>query len=81
MEEAPEPMPGYEELVLRSYRSLAGALRGCSDCGWELSRRTWAENARLAWSEPLLCLVCAVGWTVARQAASRCFFRRPDIKA
>ncbi|XP_054837527.1 ceramide synthase 1 [Eublepharis macularius] len=73
--EAPEPMPGYEELVRRSYRSLAGALRGCTDCGWELTRRTWAENARLAWSEALLCLLCAVGWTVARRAASRCLFR------
>ncbi|ETE61481.1 Ceramide synthase 1, partial [Ophiophagus hannah] len=38
--QAPEPMPSYEQLVRRSYRSLVGALRSCTDCGWELSRRT-----------------------------------------
>ncbi|XP_044311955.1 ceramide synthase 1 isoform X2 [Varanus komodoensis] len=70
-----EPMPGYGELVRRSYGSLAEAVRGCGGCGWELSRRTWSESARLAWSEPLLCLFCAVGWTVARRAASRRLFR------
>ncbi|XP_039178053.1 ceramide synthase 1 isoform X1 [Crotalus tigris] len=73
--QAPEPMPSYEQLVRRSYRSLVGALRSCTDCGWELSRRTWAENARLAWTEALLFLLCAVGWTVARRVASRYFFR------
>ncbi|XP_032992695.1 ceramide synthase 1 [Lacerta agilis] len=73
--EAAEAMPGYEALVRRSYGSLAGALRSCTGCGWELARRTWAENARLAWSELLLCLLCAVGWTVARRAATRRLFR------
>ncbi|XP_066492117.1 ceramide synthase 1 [Tiliqua scincoides] len=72
---APEPTPSYEELVWRSYRSLAGALRGCTDCGWELSRRTWAENARLAWSELFLCLLCTFGWTILRRAATRHLFQ------
>ncbi|KAK9409095.1 ceramide synthase 1 [Crotalus adamanteus] len=78
--QAPEPMPSYEQLVRRSYRSLVGALRSCTDCGWELSRRTWAENARLAWTEALLFLLCAVGWTIARRVASRYFFRVSRIQ-
>ncbi|KAM9111859.1 ceramide synthase 1 [Pangshura tecta] len=71
----PEPMPGYGQLLQRGYRSLAGAVRSCTDCGWELSRRTWAENASLGWSEPLLCLLCAIGWTWLRRAACGCLFR------
>lgn len=78
--QAPEPMPSYEQLVRRSYRSLVGALRSCTDCGWELSRRTWAENARLAWTEALLFLLCAVGWTLARRVAARYFFRVSRIQ-
>ena len=47
-------MPGYGQLLRRGYGSLAAAARGCADCGWELSRRTWAENAHLRWGEVLL---------------------------
>ncbi|XP_061456499.1 ceramide synthase 1 isoform X2 [Rhineura floridana] len=57
--EAAAALPGYEQLVRLGYRSLAGTLRSCTDCGWELARRTWAENARLAWSEALLWGLCA----------------------
>lgn len=71
----PEPMPGYGQLLRRGYRSLAGAARGCADCGWELSRRTWADHAHLAWGEALLCLLCAAGWTLLRHAAARRLFR------
>ncbi|XP_030396349.1 ceramide synthase 1 isoform X2 [Gopherus evgoodei] len=71
----PEPMPGYGQLLQRCYRGLAGAVRSCTDCGWELSRRSWAENASLACSETLLCLLCAIGWTWLRRAASGCLFR------
>lgn len=71
----PEPMPGYGQLLRRGYGSLAAAARGCADCGWELSRRTWAENAHLRWGEVLLCGLCALGWTVLRRAAARRVFR------
>lgn len=70
-----EPMPGYGQLLRRGYGSLAAAVRGCADCGWELSRRTWAENAHLRWGEVLLCGLCALGWTVLRRAAARRVFR------
>ncbi|XP_072834048.2 ceramide synthase 1 isoform X1 [Pogona vitticeps] len=68
-------MPSYEQLVRRSYGSLSGALRGCGECGWDLARRTWAEHASLAWSEALLALLCALGWTLARRAAARRLLR------
>ncbi|XP_053153257.1 ceramide synthase 1 isoform X2 [Hemicordylus capensis] len=70
-----EPMPGYEELVRRSYASLAGALRGCSDCGWERARRAWAESVCLSWGEPLLCLLGALALTLLRRAATRRLFQ------
>ncbi|XP_042650026.1 ceramide synthase 1 [Tyto alba] len=71
----PEPMPGYGQLLRRAYGSLAEAVRGCGDCGWELTRRTWAENAHLGWGEVLLCGLCALGWTALRRAAARRVFR------
>ncbi|XP_027560254.1 ceramide synthase 1 [Neopelma chrysocephalum] len=71
----PEPMPGYGTLLRRGYGSLATAARGCGDCGWELARRTWAENAHLGWAEVLLCGLCALGWTALRCACSRSIFR------
>uniref|UniRef100_A0A8C3UB69 Ceramide synthase 1 n=1 Tax=Catharus ustulatus TaxID=91951 RepID=A0A8C3UB69_CATUS len=71
----PEPMPGYGELLRRAFGSLVGAARGCEDCGWELARRTWAENAHLGWAEVLLCGICALGWTALRRACSRRLFR------
>uniref|UniRef100_A0A8D0GXZ2 Ceramide synthase 1 n=1 Tax=Sphenodon punctatus TaxID=8508 RepID=A0A8D0GXZ2_SPHPU len=75
MQRQPEPMPDYGQLLRRGYRSLAGAVRDCTDCGWELSRRTWAENVSLAWSETLLCLLGAIGWTLLRRAASSSLFQ------
>ncbi|XP_017693655.1 PREDICTED: ceramide synthase 1 [Lepidothrix coronata] len=71
----PEPMPGYGTLLRRGYGSLAEAARSCGDCGWELARRTWAENAHLGWAEVLLCGLCALGWTALRCACSRSIFR------
>lgn len=71
----PEPMPGYGQLLRRGYGSLAGAVRGCGDCGWELARRSWAENAHLGWAELLLCGLCALGWTALRRTAARWVFR------
>ncbi|KAM6395851.1 ceramide synthase 1 [Rhynochetos jubatus] len=71
----PEPMPGYGQLLRRGYGSLAGAVRGCGDCGWELARRSWAENAHLGWGEVLLCALGALGWTALRRAAARTLFR------
>lgn len=71
---APEPMPGYGQLLKRGYGSLTEAIKACGDCGWELSRRTWTENAYLGWGEVLLCGLCALGWTVLRRAAARRLF-------
>lgn len=71
----PEPMPGYGQLLRRGYGSVAEAVRGCGDCGWELASRTWAENAYLGWGEVLLCGLCALGWTALRRAAARRVFR------
>ncbi|XP_028908079.1 ceramide synthase 1 [Ornithorhynchus anatinus] len=71
----PEPMPGYGQLVRLSYRSLVEAARGCADCGWELSRRSWAEHAHLAGPELLLFVLGVLGWTALRRAASACLFR------
>lgn len=71
---APEPMPGYGQLLKRGYGSLTEAIKACGDCGWELSRQTWTENAYLGWGEVLLCGLCALGWTVLRRAAARRLF-------
>ncbi|XP_035204280.1 ceramide synthase 1 [Oxyura jamaicensis] len=70
-----EPMPGYGQLLRLGYGSLAAAVRSCNDCGWELARTTWAENAHLGWGEVLLCGLGALGWTALRRAAARRLFR------
>ncbi|KAJ7308382.1 hypothetical protein JRQ81_008922 [Phrynocephalus forsythii] len=75
MRAPPHPMPTYGQLVRRGYGSLSGALRGCGHCGWELARRTWAEHGGLAWGEALLALLCALGWTLGRRAATRGILR------
>lgn len=67
-------MPGYGELLGRAYGSLAQAARSCGDCGWELAKRTWAENAHLGWPEVLLCGLCALGWTALRRLCCRRLF-------
>ncbi|XP_068923868.1 ceramide synthase 1 [Petaurus breviceps papuanus] len=74
-EPMPEPMPGYAQLLQRSYRSLLDAARGCADCGWERSRRSWAQHAHLAAAELLLLLLAGLAWTALRKAAAARLFR------
>lgn len=73
--EAPEPMPSYAEMLQRSWASALAAARGCGDCGWGLARRGLAEHAHLAAPELLLAVLCALGWTALRSAATTRIFR------
>ncbi|XP_048845265.1 ceramide synthase 1-like isoform X2 [Brienomyrus brachyistius] len=61
-----EPMPGYAELISRGYAVMLAALKGCTDCGWELSRSTLMTNAHITWVELALFLLCTVFWTAMR---------------
>ncbi|XP_069784135.1 ceramide synthase 1 [Narcine bancroftii] len=70
-----EPMPSYGEMLLRSFSCMKTAIAECTDCGLELSRRTLVENASLWPAEGVLFLVCAVGWTLLRKAATRYLFQ------
>ncbi|KAK6468205.1 ceramide synthase 1-like [Huso huso] len=70
-----EPMPGYADLITRSCSALLSAFNECRGCGFELSKRTLLENAILTWSDIVLFAVCALGWTVLRQALSAYIFR------
>lgn len=73
--EAPEPMPSYAQMLQRSWASALAAARGCGDCGWGLARRGLAEHAHLAAPELLLAVLCALGWTALRSAATTRIFR------
>lgn len=72
---APEPMPSYAQMLQRSWASALAAARGCGDCGWGLARRGLAEHAHLAAPELLLAVLCALGWTALRSAATARIFR------
>ncbi|XP_062888417.1 ceramide synthase 1 [Mobula hypostoma] len=70
-----EPMPSYGEMLFKSFSCMNTAVAECKDCGFELSKRTLLENASITTTEGLLFLVCAVGWTLLRKAASRYLFQ------
>ncbi|XP_069042318.1 ceramide synthase 1 [Lepisosteus oculatus] len=63
-----EPMPGYADLIGQGYATLLNAFRDCGGCGFELSKKTLLENACISWAEVGLFALCAVGWTILRQA-------------
>nr|XP_044998428.1 ceramide synthase 1 [Jaculus jaculus] len=71
----PEPMPSYAQLLQRSWGSVLAAARGCTDCGWGLTRRGLAEHAHLAPAELLLGALCALGWTALRSVTTARLFR------
>ncbi|KPP65769.1 ceramide synthase 1-like, partial [Scleropages formosus] len=70
-----EPVSGYSDLVSRGYAVMLSALRDCTDCGVELSRRTLVNNAHITWSEVGLFVLCAVLWTTVRRALTACLFQ------
>lgn len=72
---APEPMPSYAQMLQRSWASALAAAQGCGDCGWGLARRGLVEHAHLAAPELLLAVLCALGWTALRSAATTRIFR------
>ncbi|XP_048832538.1 ceramide synthase 1-like isoform X2 [Brienomyrus brachyistius] len=72
---APEPPPGFSELISRGYAAMLGVLQDCGDCGVELSRRTLLENAHITWTEIGLFAMCAVMWTALRLRLARCLFK------
>ncbi|XP_048469894.1 uncharacterized protein cers1 [Rhincodon typus] len=70
-----QPMPGYGELLEKGFSRMNTAMAECTDCGFELSKRTLLENASLTVNEGFLFLICAVAWTLLRKAASRYLFQ------
>ncbi|KAK6314317.1 hypothetical protein J4Q44_G00157760 [Coregonus suidteri] len=70
-----EPMPGYAGLVTRASTVMISALRDCSACGLELSKRTLLENAYITWTEIGLFFMCAVMWTQIRRGLTECLFK------
>ncbi|XP_048416165.2 ceramide synthase 1 [Stegostoma tigrinum] len=70
-----QPMPGYGELLEKGFSRMNTAIAECTDCGFELSKRTLLENASLTVTEGFLFLICAVAWTLLRKAASRYLFQ------
>lgn len=68
-------MPGYIDLVGRASTVMHGALKDCSSCGLELSKRTLLENAYITWMEIGMFLLFAVMWTQIRQALSEYLFK------
>ncbi|XP_043577341.1 ceramide synthase 1 isoform X2 [Chiloscyllium plagiosum] len=70
-----QPMPGYGELLVKGFSRMNTAIAECTDCGFELSKRTLLENASLTATEGLLFLICAVAWTLLRKATSRYLFQ------
>lgn len=72
---AEDPMPGYVDLFTRACAVMASALKDCSDCGLELSRRTLLDNAYITWTEMGLFFICAVMWTQMRRGLTGCLFK------
>lgn len=70
-----EPMPGYADLITRASTVMPSALRGCSTCGLELSKRTLLDNAYITWTEIGLFFICAVMWTQIRRGLTECLFQ------
>lgn len=70
-----EPMPGYTGLVTRASTVMLSALRDCSACGLELSKRTLLDNAYITWTEIGLFFMCAVMWTQIRRGLTECLFK------
>ncbi|GCC42520.1 hypothetical protein chiPu_0026508, partial [Chiloscyllium punctatum] len=70
-----QPMPGYGELLVKGFSRMNTAIAECTDCGFELSKRTLLENASLTATEGLFFLICAVAWTLLRKATSRYLFQ------
>ncbi|XP_029105280.1 ceramide synthase 1-like isoform X2 [Scleropages formosus] len=72
---AVQPMPGYADLVSRTYGAMVAATRACDDCGLERSARTLRDNAHLTWAELGLFLLGALLWTTARRTFTACLFQ------
>ncbi|KAM9504217.1 ceramide synthase 1-like isoform 2-T3 [Salvelinus alpinus] len=70
-----EPMPGYADLITRASTVMPSALRGCSTCGLELSKRTLLDNAYITWTEIGLFFICAIMWTQIRRGLTECLFQ------
>ncbi|XP_028299953.1 ceramide synthase 1 [Gouania willdenowi] len=70
-----EPMPGYLDLICRASTVMLGAWRNCAECGLELSRRTFLDNAFINWTEIALFLFCAYLWTQVRQGLTESLFK------
>ncbi|KAL1023284.1 hypothetical protein UPYG_G00038700 [Umbra pygmaea] len=70
-----EPMPGYTDLITRASTVMLGAMRDCSACGLDFSKRTLLDNAYITWTEIGLFFVCAVMWTQIRRGLTQCLFK------
>ncbi|CAL8240937.1 unnamed protein product [Gadus morhua 'NCC'] len=70
-----DPMPGYVDLITKASTVMYGALRDCSACGLELSKRTLLDNAYITWNEIFLFCFCAFLWTQIRQGLTECLFK------
>ncbi|XP_072560409.1 ceramide synthase 1-like [Paramormyrops kingsleyae] len=70
-----EPMPGYAELISRGYAVMLAALKDCTECGWQLSRKTLMTNAHITWAELALFLLCTVFWTAMRRGMTAYVFQ------
>lgn len=67
------PAPGYADLVTQGYSVVRGAMRDCTNCDLELSKRTFCDNACLTWNEVGIVCLCAVLWTITRRTFTACF--------
>ncbi|KAL2097828.1 hypothetical protein ACEWY4_007035 [Coilia grayii] len=69
------PAPGYVDLLVRGYNVICGAIKDCANCGLELSRNTFRNNAYLTWSEVGMVCLCAILWTVTRRKLTSCLLQ------
>ncbi|KAG5285536.1 hypothetical protein AALO_G00004490 [Alosa alosa] len=69
------PAPGYADLIIRGYNVVRGAVRDCTNCGLELSKSTFHNNAYLTWREVGIVCLCAVLWTISRRKLATCLLQ------
>lgn len=67
--------PGYADLIIRGYAVVHSAVRDCTNCGLELSKNTFHNNAYLTWREVGIVCICAILWTITRRKLASCLLQ------